>query len=77
MKMKNENYAASESCPHCNGWGIEPNDDLKPCRAGCKKSPYLGMIQNVIKNVCDEDLFSSENTPDHGRQSRASDGSEI
>jgi len=65
--MKNENYAASESCPHCNGWGIEPNDDLKPCRAGCKKSPYLGMIQNVIKNVCDEDLFSSENVEvDHG-----------
>ncbi len=66
MTMKNENPTPYKSCPHCNGWGVEPNDDLSPCRAGCEKSSYLGMIQNVIKNVCDEDLFSSENAKSAG-----------
>lgn len=49
-----------ESCPLCNGWGIEPNDEFSPCRNGCPQAAELEQIDPIIKDVSDE-LFSSDN----------------
>jgi hypothetical protein len=64
---------SSGSCPYCNGWGIEPNDEFSPCRNGCPQAAELEQIDAIIKDVA-ADLFSPENaySPDsnpHNSQS--------
>jgi hypothetical protein len=53
---------STKSCPYCNGWGIEPNDDFSPCRNGCKEHSHLGTIKGIIKEVSNELASDEKNT---------------
>lgn len=49
--LKIEKISDTAPCPHCNGWGIEPNDEFSPCRNGCPKATEMKQIEQIIDAV--------------------------